>query len=371
LIGAELMHRVFNHLIPKDLFMSRFITIALLTIGSMVAHQAVAAVPKGALGAIAASPNGKTIVAAGDNRVLYVLDAKDLTVKKSLWIGINPLDIHYSKNGATIVIHDTKNNLVFYSTKTWKPIGEVGDANSIAVAEKADIIVASGRAKGRDEKAVTAVYGYSLATGKQVISAKVTVGVHAIGVLSDASRIFVLSKPVKTDKEKKEKPPANLKGLDKEEFKQKHDGKNAHFVTLDKTGKELGRYTTWYSSSSAVLLAAEGKSIFALNYSNTNAELDRTGKKTTLFKSKNSYNYGMGYSSASNAVASGGMGNGSIINLADGTATKFKIDRIGGWPEYFKGFSFAKDGTAYGGTTAYRLVKIGPDGKVEIVKPVF
>jgi hypothetical protein len=324
LIIVELMHRVFNHLIPKDLFMSRFITVALLTIGSMVAGQAVAAVPKGALGAIAASPDGKTIVAAGDNRVLYVLD-----------------------------------------------IGEVGDAKSIAVAEKADIIVASGRAKGRNEKAITAVYGYSLATGKQVISAKVAVGVHAIGVLSDASRIFALSKPVKTDKEKKEKPPANLKGLVKEEFKQKHDGKNAQFVTLDKVGKELGRYTTWYSSSSAVLLAAEGKSIFAFNYSNINAELDRTGKKTTLFKSENGYNYGMGYSSASNAVASGGMGNGSIINLADGSATKFKIDRIGGWPEYFKGFSFAKDGTAYGGTTAYRLVKIGPDGKVEMVKPVF
>jgi hypothetical protein len=351
--------------------MKRFVTIALLAIFTMIAGQAFAAVPKGALGAIAVSPDGTTIVAAGDNRVLYVLDAEDLSVQGSIWIGINPLEIHFSNSGETIVIHDTKNNLVFYSTKTWKPIGEVSDANSIAVAEKADIIVASGRAKGRDEKAVTAIYGYSLATGKQVISAEVAVGVHAIGVLSDASRIFALSKPIKTDKEKKEKPPANLKGLDKEEFKQKHDGKYAQFVTLDKTGKELGRYTTWYSSSSAVLLAAQGKSIFALNYSNINAELDRTGKQAKLFKSKNSYNYGMGYSATSNVVATGGMGTGSIMNLADGTAIKFKTERIGGWPEYFKGFAIAKDGTTYGGTTAYRLVKIWPDGKVEMVKPVF
>ncbi len=351
--------------------MIKFITIALFSLGVMLASPAGAAVPKGALGAIAVSPDGKTVIAAGDNRVLYVLDAKDLKVKNSLWIGINPLEIHYSNNGRTIVIHDTKNNLVFYDTKSWKPIGEVGDANSIAVAEKADIIVAAGRAKGRDEKAETAVYGYSLATGKQVVSAKVASAVHAIGVLADASRIFALSKPIKTDKEKKEKPPANLKGIDKETFKQMHDGKVAQFVTLDKTGKELGRYTTWYSSSSAVMLAAEGKSIFSINYSNINAELDRTGKKTKLYKSVNGYNYGMGYSATSHMVASGGLAVGSVMNLKDGSATKFKIDRIGGWPEYFKGFSIAKDGTAYGGTTAYRLVKIAPDGTVKLVKPVF
>ncbi len=351
--------------------MIRIIIYLIISSGIAFSNLANAATPKNALGAIAVSPDGKTVLAAGDNRVLYVLDAKTLSVKKSLWIGINPLSIHYSANGATIAIHDTKNNLVFYSTKSWNPVAEVADAVSIAIAEKADTVIVSGRSKGRDEKAVTPVYGYRLATGKQFLAVKAKVGILAIGVLPDGSRIFAISKQLKSDKEKKEKPPSNLKGLDKEKFKLQHDGKVSQFVTFDKDGAEKGRYTTWYSSSSAVSLAAKGKSIYALNYSNSNAELDRTGKQTRLFKSKNSFNYGFGYSVVNNVAASGGLANGSVMNLEDGTFKTFKIDKIGGWPEYFKGFAVAKDGTIYGGTTAYRLVKIGQDGNVIKIVPVF
>ncbi len=348
-----------------------FLIIVFAVFGLAVADDAKAASAKNALGAIAVSPNGKTVLAAGDNRVLYTIDADSLSVKDSLWIGINPLSIHYNKDGSVFIVHDTSNSLVFYSSETKKPIAEVADATLIAIAEKADIIVASGRVKGRDKDATTKLYGYDMSTGKQVVSATAKVGIHGLGVLSDASRIFALSKSLKSEKETKDKVPTELKGLERELFRQKHDGKVSQFVTFEKNGREKGRYTTWYSAATAVELVALGKSILAIVFNNVNAELDRTGKSTKLFKNENRFNYGIGYSIASNQLVTGGLAIGSITNLKDGSSIEFKIDRIGGQSEQFKGFAIAKDGTVYGGTTAYRLVKIGPDSGVEKVAPVF
>ena len=351
--------------------MLRFRDVIIAIVALMIAGAAHAATPKNALGAIAVSPNGKTVLAAGDNRVLYVLNANKLSVKKSIWIGVNPLSIHYAKKGGTIAIHDTTNGLTFYDTKTWKLIAGVADAVSIAVAEKANWIIAAGRTRGRGENAETSLYAYDLATGKQVLSVKAKTSVQAIGALTDASRIFALSRPIKTEDEKTEKPPANLKGEDRDKFRQEHDGRVSQFVTFGKDGKEIGRYTTWYSSTSFVQLVALGKSTLALTYNNINADLDRTGKQTKLFKTKNRINYGFGHSVTHGRLASGGLSNGAILNLTDRTSVAFKIDKIGGWPEYFKGFATAKDGTIYGGTSAYRLAKIAPDGAVIMVVPVY
>jgi hypothetical protein len=49
----------------------------------------------------------------------------------------------------------------------------------------------------------------------------------------------------------------------------------------------------------------------------------------------------------------------------------FEIDRLPGWPEYYKGFGFGPDGTVYGVTTAYRLVRINKNGEAEKVVPVY
>jgi hypothetical protein len=268
------------------------------------------------------------------------------------------------------VLHDTKGGLRFLATGDWKTIAEVADAESVAIAEDADLIYAVGRPRGYREKAKTAVYAYELATGKQVLDASVKGSLSSVGTLPDGSRIFALTRPDKSDDEKKEKTPNNLKGVEKEMHKLQHDGRTADFITLDKTGKELGRFTTWYSGRVVELVGAAG-SVFGVSYNNVNARIDSTSKEVKLFQAKNSYNYGIGYSATQGVLATGGLANGSITNLADGTGISYKIDRIGGWPEYFKGFAIAGDGTIYGGTTAYRLVKIAPGGKVEKTLPVY
>ncbi len=343
----------------------------LLFAGSLLATAAEAATPKNALGAIAVSPNGETVLAAGDNRVLYVLDAGDLTVRDSIWIGINPLSIFYSRDGGTIVIHDTKNDLRFYDTQSWEETATVGDANAVALAENADIVFAAGRAKGRGDKATTALYGYDMTTGKAVLNVTAKGQITAIGAAPDGSRIFGLTKAADTDSEKKQKAPSNLKGVDKLRFQQENDAKNAQFITFDANGKELGRTATWFSSTSALDLIGLGDATLAVGYRNINGDLNQDGTSVEIFQTKNSFNYGIGYSVANDRLVTGGLANGTMTRLSDRSMTKFSIDKIGGWPEYFEGFAIAGDGTAYGGTTAYRLVKISPEGNVEMVVPVY
>lgn len=351
--------------------MLKTLIVSVLVAGGLVATAAEAATPKNALGAIAVSPDGGTVLAAGDNRVLYVLDASDLSVRDSIWIGINPLSLFYSADGGTVVIHDTKNDLRFYETETWEVTATVGDAQAVALAEEADILFAAGRAKGRGADATTALYGYDMATGKAVLTVAAKGAITAIGAAPDGSRIVGLTRAADTDGEKKKTAPSNLKGVDKLRFEQQNDGKNAEFVTFDGSGAETGRTATWFSSTSPLDLIAVGDATLAVGYRNVNAEIAEDGASAEIFRTQNSFNYGIGYSAANDRLLTGGLADGTMMKLSDRSTTKFSIDKIGGWPEYFEGFAIAADGTAYGGTTAYRLVKIGPDGTVDMVVPVY
>ena len=352
--------------------MLRFRDVIIAIVASVIAGAAHAATPKNALGAIAVSPNGKTVLAAGDNRVLYVLNANKLSVKKSIWIGVNPLSIHYAKKGGTIAIHDTTNGLTFYDTKTWKPIAGVADAVSIAVAEKAHWIIAAGRTRGRGENAETSLYAYDLATGKQVLSVKAKTSVQAIGALTDASRIFALSRPIKTEDEKTEKPPANLKGEDRDKFRQEHDGRVSQFVTFGKDGKEIGRYTTWYSSTSFVQLVALGKidpgtdlqqhqcRSRSYRQADPNCSRPRTVSITvSAIRSPTAGWQAAGFQMVLSSIS-------PIARQLPSRSTRSVVGR-----NIFKGFATARNGTIYGGTSAYRLAKIAPDGAVIMVVPVY
>ena len=52
-------------------------------------------------------------------------------------------------------------------------------------------------------------------------------------------------------------------------------------------------------------------------------------------------------------------------------AKTFRIERVPGFPEYFKGFSLASDGTGFGATSSFRVVRIEPDGTISKLAPVY
>jgi hypothetical protein len=134
---------------------------------------------------------------------------------------------------------------------------------------------------------------------------------------------------------------------------------------------EIGRQPSWYSQSASLFGVYQADAVHFLGYNNKNAIVTEDGGLMLLFEGPVAFNYALGTDAAQGRVAVGSLREGAIVDLADSSAVEFDIDQGRGWPEYFEGFAFAPDGSLWGGTTAFRLVHVGADGKVMAAKPIF
>ncbi len=326
--------------------------------------------PKNALGAIAVSPDGATLIAAGDNRVLYVLDPASLEVKQRVHLGINPLEAAFSKDGATLAIFDTDGDVHLLATADWSTKLKVKGGEAFAISAGADSFAALARPSKSGEAFTTAMTVYSLGDGAKKLEATIPGKAKSLVSVADGSGYAILTERQEDTAETKEKAPADLKGMAKEEFEQKHDGYTSEIVMLDGTGKETARTATWFTSYATLTGSIDGGIAYFLGYQNDNLKIAADGT-TSLFQLAPSFLYGIGISPDGKKAAAGSLRDGTVHDLAGGSGPSYKLDDQDGWPEYFEGFGFAPDGSVYGGTTAYRLAHIGADGVIKTVKSIY
>ena len=85
----------------------------------------------------------------------------------------------------------------------------------------------------------------------------------------------------------------------------------------------------------------------------------------------------MGVSHDGQVVFAGGMSRGSAnriranVKALGANGAQFEIEKLKGWPEYFKGFAFDGKETVYGSTSGYRLIKLTSAGRVISQTPIF
>jgi glutamine cyclotransferase len=320
-------------------------------------------VPKGGLGDAAVSPDGKIIVVGGDNRVLYIMDAASLTVKERIWFKSNIYEMEFNKDGSILVVEDTSETLYFVNTKDWQTVKKVPKAGYMSPAPAADIL--AGADPGYKTSKVKFI---SMTDGSLKGQVEFPAKVIGIGLDASGKRLVLMAQGPK-DKEAKQKKPKELKGLEADIFKQKNDGKVSILAEFDvPSGKKISEKTVFYSVSAPKILVAK-KVTYIFTYQDINAKI--VGDDITLFKGQSSYNYGIGISPDREAVLLGGLRKGTRIKAADLGMVTFDVDSLPGWPEYYKGFGFASDGTGYAVTTAYRLVKINKNGTMEKAIPVY
>lgn len=345
---------------------------ASLAMGSAVAALscALAETPKNALGAIAVSPDGAVLVAAGDNRVLYVLDPASLEVKQRVHIAVNPSEAVFSKDGTTLAIFDTDGDVHLLATADWSEKLKIDGGEAFAVSAGADSFATLGYPTSENDVYTTPMTVYALGDGTKKLEAAIAGQAKSLVAAPDGSAYAVMLERKEDAAETKEEPPADLKDLAKEEFEQKHDGYTAEVVMLDGTGKETGRAPTWYTTYDALSGTVDGGTAYFLGYSNDNLKIAADGT-ASLFKLAPSYLYGIGISPDGKKAAAGSLRDGTIHGFAEGSGPTYELDDQPGWPEYFEGFGFAPDGSVYGGTTAYRLAHIGADGAIITVKPIY
>jgi WD40 repeat protein len=319
--------------------------------------------PKNALAAAAVSPDNKTLVTGGDNRVLYVLDQATMNVQKRVWLKTNIYNMAFNKTGSTLVVEDTSETLYFIDTKNWQVKTTIKKAGSISAAPAADIL--AGVASGYRKSTVKFI---SMTDGTIKGQLEFPGKVNSIGIDAQGTRLVLLASGPK-GKEAKAKTPKTLRGFEASAFKQKNDGKVSILAEYAvPSGKQLSMKTIFYSSNSAAILVGKKKTLI-INYANVNASIE--GDNISLFRAISSYNYGIGISPDRKTLLVGGLRGGTLVNAENMEMKSFKIDKLPGWPEYYKGFGFGPDGTGYAVTTAYRLVKIDKNGVIVKAVPVY
>lgn len=324
---------------------------------------------KNALGTLAVSPDNKMLVAAGYNRVMYVCDPSDMSVKDRIYLGIVPYEAFFSNDGASLVLISSDRLINIYDTSTWKRKAEIQSTNDIAIAAASDEMAVLHGTKYSNGSRFTPIAVYDMSSGEKKREASFEIDANAIGTNADATQFVVLSRPKTDETEKKEKTP-KVQGADKDEFELKHDGRTCEVLWLDKDLKETNRNKTWYSDSGTNQLMIKDGVANYIVYRNRCGTFTPEGE-TSLFKTGTSYNYGIGISKDGETVASGGLSTGMVMNMDKKTSVSFKHSRLQGFPEYFYGFAFGPDGTIYGGTNAWRIIKISPDGEVLGETPIF
>jgi len=336
------------------------------------ALPAAAATPKNALGAIAVSPDGQTVAAAGDNHVLYLIDPGSLEVRHRVHLGANPQELYYSADGKTLAVFTIDDELRFYDTATWKETALAESVASVALAAAADRLAALGKpTRGQDGSYTTPLTLRALADGKPALEVVLKGDVVAVAVRPDAGGFVLLTKQAKDESETKDKVPQDLQGIDKEVFEQQHDAYSAEIIVLDAAGLETSRVKTWYSQSGAMTGVYDGDFAYFLNYGNENLKVTAGGQLVAMFDGAVSYNYGIGVNPEQTKVATGSLREGAVTTLASGAEATYELEQIRGWPEYFKGFAFAPDGSVFGGTTSFRLIHVDPDGRLIGMAPIF
>jgi len=320
------------------------------------------------LGAVAASPDGATVVAGGQSRTLYVLDGRTLDVTRRIWVEARVGELCFNKDGSRLVVEDETETLYYYDTQSWDVVKKVEKAGYMNCVPAADLLAAY---RWDGERKIVFL---SMTDGSEKGEAVLPDRIRAFGLDAGAKRLAALTDGP-DDKEKKipyNEIPEELEGIDKDTFRQKNDGRMSVYTVFEvPSGKRLSGAETWFSTSweKSELILGEEKA-WVLNYDNKNAVILPSGE-TTLFRSGNSFNYGIGVSPDRKRFLTGGLRDGSLGDVDSLETTPFEIERMRGWPEYFARFSFQADGTGWGVTSNFRLVKISKEGKVEKVVPVY
>lgn len=326
------------------------------------------------LGAVAVSPDGKTVITGGQNCTLYVLDAASLKVTRRHWLGTRIGALEFNRDGSVILIEDDKNVVHFLAAGDLKPVAAVKNTAHISACRSADLLAA---ARPRDWRGARAVCILSLNDGSEKAKMDLPAGtkVNRVALSPDGRRLAVLTREIK-DKQKptgKPKPPAGLTGLAVNKFQMQHDGKRSKLlIYAAPSGKLLKTHDLWYTSGHQwTTLLFDGETAVAFNYYNLNAKIAADGT-VELFHVRG-LAYGRGVSPDAKTLLTGNMCtmDGSRVTVADLKAKTFRIQRIKGCSEYYAGFAFHTDGSAYGVTSNFRIVKLDKDAKVEKVVPVY
>ncbi|RMF40807.1 MAG: hypothetical protein D6754_02435 [Alphaproteobacteria bacterium] len=343
--------------------MPRFI--ATLGALALIGSAAVADTPPNGLGALSVSPDGTTILTAGDSRVLFTIDAASLEVTQRYWLGTTPVWLGHTKDGL-VLMRDTSGDVSAHDPDSFAEVWRVRNTMDSALAAQANWVVYTLR-RGRSAFLEVA----DASTGE--VKASYELGdmrSEAIGVRPDGMRIAILGAGEKRPSEERQRPSSDLKGIERELFRQQHDQRGARIVLIDVQAGSVVDTDSWYSAGGVRELAVRGDDSFVLTIGLGSARIGPDGEPELIDTGARSH-YGAMLSSDGTTIVSGSLAEITAKGLEVATARKVKLDRLPGWPEYVVGFAEAPDGGIIATTSGFRVLKLPADLSSVEARPVY
>jgi hypothetical protein len=346
--------------------MKRFSLLALLSLLPFALAGGVSG--RAGLDAVAVSADGKWIAAGGQNRVVYLIDADTLEVKKRVHLGARIGGLAFSRDGTRLVVEDETDALHLMDTATAKVVAKLPNLSGLLADPSGDQVIV------RDLSDPERPRLRRLSTAKLESLGLIDMDSRASAYSLDATgkRLVILSASRPGDEKRvpANEVPRELTGLARWKFRLEYDGLVSQLSTLDlATGKVLGRKTLWYTSDSENTVVVPGdKTTYVLNRVNICAKI--AGDKIDLFETADRINYALAASPDNKTLLAGGIGTGTH-GPVEGKRTRFEVAPLPGQPEMFTRFAVRADGSAVGVTSAFRVVRISREGKVEKVAAVY
>ena len=341
--------------------------------GLLTTTAARSEIPVDGISAITVSPDGATIVASGEPRTFYVIDSATLKVKDRIWHGYSPLRLNWSKDGKTIGLFHTDDIFTFFDAVTLKETVSTEKFSDHCIAGETETLVTMLSGPVRDGKSAVTLATYSLATGEKLktVDFDYTAQVVSVSCSADGNDIVLATREYDSESEEKKDPPKDMAREQQPEFRKRNDAKVMWIGWFDGDLNKGPEYESWFSSTKANLSFVRNGKAYWLRNSSENAEFARDGSLKMFALDKAASFYGELASVDNSYFLVGTLGKGQIVQTDTMAETEFAFpDRLKGWPEYLYGFGIAPDGTIYGGTSAYRMIKVSPQGQVQEIKPI-
>ncbi|MEM9138877.1 MAG: hypothetical protein AAGB15_03530 [Pseudomonadota bacterium] len=315
--------------------------------------------PANGIGGIAVSPDGATVVVAGDTRVIYKMDTASMEVTDRIYQKSTIVWMDYRLDGEVLFTRDTNGTLTAYDTATFEPVWSVKRSEDADYAPFANqlVYVTQQYKDGKRTGHLTLVDAAALEEKATFDLGEMTPA--AVGISKEGLRAVVLSRPEKRESEERANPPSDLKGIDRSVFRLKNDQRGAKIAQVDLILGQVGVTQSWYSTNTIKDLVVTPSMAFIGGFSNQSAVIDAAGE-VTIVDSGARIHHGATLTATADAMVTGAQGAVVVKPFASDAAQEIKLDRLPGWPENVTRFDHGPDGKIYGGTTAYRVIVLDP-----------
>lgn len=342
------------------------IAAAALSLALFSSFSATADVPSGGIGGLAVSPDGSTILVAGDSRAIYVLDPATMAVTNRIYSGTTVVWLAYRQDGNVVFMRDTAGLLSAHDAASFERLWSVNRTETADYALPANLLTFTVRENR--EYVVKVIDAASFEEkGTYKLGDKFYPNVQGISL--DGLRTVVLSRSEKREGEERKRPESGMKGIERSLYAQQHDQRGARIAEIDLTTGTVSVIKSWYRSDNVRGMKVSLTDAFVLSFSEEMARI-RAGGEVEIIPSGARNHYAATMTPAMDTIISGSRSSITIKKLGTDAAQLLKLDALPGWPEHLSRFTFLPDGRLLAGTTGYRVIVVEPDGTVRAY-PVF